>query len=94
MNVFGIEVPQDGELEFDSIFDLESSMNITVLIDKCDRAGCRLHFKNEDITFGPDFDTMQRANLMVYGFLMSNPKPLRDYINYLLDKADRKAPGE
>lgn len=94
MKVYDLIVPQDGELEFDSIFDLENSTNITVLIDKCHRAGCRLHFKNEDITFGPDFDTMQRANLMVYSFLMSNPKPVHDYINYLLNKADRKAPGE
>ena len=96
MRIEDIEVKKGGSVTIGSIFEFESSLDVTMLIDKCRRAGCVVRFENEDITIDDSYshDDVKRATVMLYTLLVAHPKAAQDYYNYLFKKANKEAPGE
>ena len=97
MNIDCLDIKKGGNLVVRSIFEIENSLDITLLIDRCRRAGCTLHFNNEDLTIDEAYgnDTAMMARVTLYTLLAGYPKAARDYYNYLYDKANNEtAPGE
>lgn len=91
MNIDNLDIKKDGSLTIGSIFEL-SGLNITLLIDKCRRVGCTLHFENEDLTIDDtyDDDPGMRAKVMLYTLLAGHPEAALDYINFLYKKETSK----
>lgn len=97
MRIEDIEVKKGGNVTINSIFEFGSSLDVTMLIDKCRRTGCVLRFENEDITIDDSYsnDTAKMATVTLYTLLMVHPKAAQDYFNYLFDQANKKhAPGK
>lgn len=97
MNIDSLAVKKGGSIVIRSVFDIDSSLDITLLIDKCRREGCTLHFENEDLTIDESYgnDTGMMARVTLYTLLAGYPKAARDYYNYLYDKANNEAaPGD
>ena len=70
---------------------------MTMLIDKCRRAGCTVRFENEDLTVDESFSRNpgKMAMITLYSLLVGHPKAAQDYYNFLFDQANKKhAPGE
>lgn len=96
MRIDDIEVKKGGSVTIDSIFEFESSLDVTMLIDKCRRAGCTVRFENEDLTIDSSFSRTpgKMATITLYSLLVAHPKAAQDYINYLFKKANKEAPGD
>ena len=97
MRIEDLEITKGGSLTIGSIFEFESSLDVTMLIDKCRKAGCKVLFENEDITIDDSYsnDTAKMATVTLYTLLMAHPKAAQDYYNYLFDQANKKhAPDE
>ena len=95
MRIEDLEITKDGSLTIGSIFEFESSLDVTMLIDKCRKAGCKVLFENEDITIDDSYgnDPMQVATVTLYTLLVAHPKAAQDYFNYLFKKENISAPG-
>ena len=96
MRIEDLEITKGGSLTIGSIFDFESSLDVTMLIDKCRTAGCKVLFENEDITIDDSYgnDPMQVATVTLYTLLVAHPKAAQDYFNYLFKKENKSAPGK
>ena len=96
MRIEDIEVKKGGIVNIDSIFEFESSLDVTMLIDKCRRAGCTVRFENEDLTVDESFSRNpgKMAMITLYSLLVAHPKAAQDYFNYLFKKANQEAPGK
>lgn len=95
MRIEDIEVKKGGSLTIGSIFEFESSLDVTMLIDKCRKAGCKVLFENEDITINDSYgnDPMQVATVTLYTLLVAHPKAAQVYFNYLFKKENRVERG-
>ncbi len=91
MNLNELNIEKGGSLTIGSIFELESSLDITMLVDKCRRAACTLYFENEDLTidssYSNDMGTM--ATVTLYTLLAGYPKAAMDYIRYCVNCASK-----
>ncbi len=96
MRIEDIEVKKGGSVTVGSIFEFESSLDVTMLIDKCRKAGCTVRFENEDLTVDESFshNPGKMAMITLYSLLVAHPKAAQDYFNYLFKKANQEAPGK
>lgn len=96
MRIEDIEVKKGGSVTVGSIFEFESSIDVTMLIDKCRRAGCTVRFENEDLTVDESFSRNpgKMAMITLYSLLVAHPRAAQDYYNYLFKKANEKTPGK
>lgn len=97
MNIDSLDIKKGGSIVIKSIFEIKSPLDITLLIDKCRRAGCTLRFENEDLSIDESYsnDTIRMARVTLYTLLAGYPKAARDYYNYLFETANNEAaPGD
>ena len=82
MNIDDLKIKKNGSVTIDSIFEFNSSMEITLLVNKCQTEGCTLRFKNEDLTIDNTYnnDPGMRAKVLLYSLLASYPEAAMDYI--------------
>lgn len=94
MNINNLNVSKGSCVTIGSIFELDS-LDITLLVDKCRRAGCTLRFENEDITIDDNYshDTGKMAIVTLYTLLAGHPKAAMDYIRYCIQTATKKDPN-
>lgn len=94
MNINDLNIVKGGCVTIGSIFELDS-LDITLLVDKCRRAGCTLRFENEDITIDDNYshDTGKMAIVTLYTLLAGHPKAAMDYIRYCIQTATKKDPN-
>lgn len=92
MNIDDLTIEKNGTLTIGSIFEVDSSLDITLLVDKCQRAGCTLRFENEDLTIDDTYsnDAGMRAKMMLYSLLAAHPDAALDYIRYCVSVASKK----
>ena len=95
MSLDDLNIEKNGTLTIASIFEFDSPLDITLLVDKCRRAGCTLRFENEDITIDENYsnDTAKMAIVMLYTLLAGHPKAAMDYIRYCVQTATKKDPN-
>ena len=95
MNIDDLNIEKNGYLSIGSIFEFESPLDITLLIDKCRRAGCTIYFENEDLTIDRNYsnDTSKMAIVTLYTLLAGHPKAAMDYIRYCIHTATKKDPN-
>ena len=95
MKIEDITIEKNSSLTIGSIFEFDSPLDITILVDKCRRAGCTLRFENEDITIDENYgnDTAKMATVMLYTLLAGHPKAAMDYIRYCICTATKKDPN-
>lgn len=91
MNIDDLKIEKNGSITIGSIFEL-GCLDITLLVDKCRRAGCTLRFENEDITIDDSYshDTGKMATVTLYTLLAGHPKAAMDYIRYCVEVAAKK----
>jgi len=94
MNINDLNIVKGGSITIGSIFELDS-LDITLLVDKCRRAGCTLRFENEDITIDDNYshDMGKMAIVTLYTLLAGHPKAAMDYIRYCIQTATKKDPN-
>ena len=94
MNINDLNIEKGGYITIGSIFEL-GCLDITLLVDKCRRAGCTLRFENEDITIDESYsnDTVKMATVTLYTLLAGHPKAAMDYIRYCVQTATKKGPN-
>ena len=94
MNINDLNIVKGSSITINSIFEL-SSLDITLLVDKCRRIGCTLRFENEDITIDDSYgnDTGKMAIVTLYTLLAGHPKAAMDYIRYCIQTATKKDPN-
>lgn len=95
MKIDDVTIEKKGSLTIGSIFEFDSPLDITLLVDKCRRAGCTLRFENEDITIDETYsnDTAKMATVTLYTLLAGHPKAAMDYIRYCVRTATKKGPN-
>jgi len=96
MRIEDIEVKKDGSVTISSIFEFESSIDVTMLVGKCLSDDCILRFENEDLTIDSSYirDPGKSAMVTLYSLLVAHPKAAQDYYNYLFKKANKETPGD
>ena len=92
MKLEDLKVEKNGSITIGSIFEFDSSLDITLLVDKCRRAGCTVRFENEDITIDDTYndDAGTRAKVMLYTLLANHPEAAMDYFRYCMSVASKK----
>lgn len=92
MKVDNLNIEKNGSLTIDSIFEFDSPLDITLLIDRCRQNGCTLRFENEDLTIDNNYgnDASKVAVVTLYTMLAGHPKAALDYIRYCVRAATKK----
>ena len=82
MKVDNLNIEKNGSLTIDSIFEFDSPLDITLLIDRCRQNGCTLRFENEDLTIDNNYgnDASKVAVVTLYTMLAGHPKAALEYI--------------